>query len=118
QIKELTQTLESILQLQWIYDKSDYNSEKHQLSTSSSANQQNSSQTQIIPPSKEIIQQLYHLAMMGDIQAIEGILEEIVVQDKQLLNFANEISKFTASFQTAKIRKFLKQFLAKESTQK
>ena len=64
------------------------------------------------------MQQLYHLEMMGDIPAIVGILEEMIAQDKQLLGFADEINKLAGSFQTAKIRKFLKQFLAKESTQK
>ena len=57
-------------------------------------------------------------AMMGDISAIEGILKDITAQDKQLLNFVSELGKLTSSFQTAKIRKFIKQFLAKESTQK
>ena len=82
------------------------------------ANQKDSTQCEIIPPSEEIVQQLYHLSMMGDIPAIEGILEEIAAEDKQLLGFREEINKLAASFQTAKIRKFLQQFLNTESTQK
>ncbi|MEL6461845.1 MAG: CHASE2 domain-containing protein [Cyanobacteria bacterium J06621_15] len=122
QIEELTKTLENLLSLEWIYDKSnsksDSNSQNLPSSELSSSKENGSGQTEIIPPSKEIIEQLYHLAMMGDIPAIEGILEEIATQDKQLLGFVKEINKLASSFQTAKIRKFLKQFLNMESSQK
>ncbi|MEM6753887.1 MAG: ATP-binding protein, partial [Cyanobacteria bacterium P01_C01_bin.38] len=120
EVKELTETLANLLKLEWIYDSSNSNLGNANNSENSKfqTNQVDSGETEIIPPSEEIVQQLYHLAMMGDIPAIEGILEEIASQDKQLLNFANEISKQAASFQTAKIRKFLKQFLVKESTKK
>jgi signal transduction histidine kinase/CheY-like chemotaxis protein len=117
QVEELTKTLGNLLNLSWIYDDSDSNLGNPSKSEDSFSNQNNSTNTQIIPPSEQIVQQLYHLSMMGDIQAIEGILEEIT-RDKQFLGFAEEIGKLTASFQTAKIRKFLKQFLVKESTQK
>ncbi|MBV6624370.1 MAG: CHASE2 domain-containing protein [Rivularia sp. (in: Bacteria)] len=120
QVEELTKTLENLLKLEWIYDTANSNlgNEIQSQISVPSTNQKELIEAQIIPPSEEIVQQLYHLAMMGDIPAIEGILKEILAQDKQLLGFANEITKLTASFQTAKIRKFLKQFLVKESTQK
>ena len=117
QVEELTKTLGNLLNLEWIYDNLNSNLDTT-LSLISSPNPKDFTQTEIIPPSEEIIQQLYHFAMMGDISAIEGILKDITARDKQLLTFANELGKLTASFQTAKIRKFLKQFLAKESTQK
>lgn len=125
QAQELIQTLGTLLDLEWIYDDSNSNldnvtpSQDSSSSELSSANKNDSNHaTELILPSEEILQQIYHLAMMGDIPAIEGILEEITAQDKQLLVFAEELHKFTASFQTAKIRKFLKQFVVKESTQK
>ncbi|MEM1395712.1 MAG: response regulator, partial [Cyanobacteria bacterium P01_H01_bin.150] len=122
QIEELTKTLGNLLNLEWIYDESnsisDSNSKNPPSSELSSSKENSSGETKIIPPSKEIIQQLYHLAMMGDIPAIEGILEEIATQDKQLLGFVEKINKLASSFQTAKIRKFLKQFLNMESSQK
>lgn len=120
QVEELTKTLGNLLNLEWIYDN--YNSSLGNANNPENSkiqpNQTADGETEIIPPSEEIVQQLYHLAMMGDIPAIEGILKEITAQDKQLLGFAEQISKLAASFQTAKIRKFLKQFLAKESTKK
>ncbi|MGD1910405.1 MAG: CHASE2 domain-containing protein [Rivularia sp. (in: cyanobacteria)] len=118
QTEELIKTLESILDLEWIYDDLPAATQKGASELSSLNQNSQTSTTQIIPPSEEIVQQLYHLAMMGDIPAIEGILEEITSQDKQLIGFADELSKLTASFQTGKIRKFIKQFLVKESTQK
>ena len=118
QVEELTKTLENLLNLEWIYDTSSSKAENPPSSELSSFKENSDRQTEIIPPSEEIIQQLYHLAMMGDIPAIEGILEEIAAEDKQLLGFREEINKLAASFQTAKIRKFLKQFLNTESTQK
>ncbi|MHC5828023.1 MAG: hypothetical protein ACYT04_72070, partial [Nostoc sp.] len=57
---------------------------------------------------------LYHLAMMGDIAAIEGMLGELSEQNSQLAPFAAELNKLTANFQTGKIRKFLKSFVTKE----
>jgi CheY-like chemotaxis protein len=120
QVEELTETLGNLLKLEWIYDSSEVNPDNanNRENPISKRFDSNRTKTEIIPPSEEIVQQLYHLSMMGDIPAIEGILEEIATQDEQLLPFANELGKFTASFQTAKIRKFLKQFLAKESTEK
>lgn len=118
QAEELTNTLGNILNLEWILDVSNSNLGNTSKSEDSPANKTDSTPVKIIPPSEEIVQQLYHLAMMGDIPAIEGILKEISTEDKQLLGFVEEISKLTTSFQTAKIRKFLKQFLVKESTQK
>ena len=118
QVEELTKTLENLLNLEWIYDTSSSEAENPPSSELSSFKENGDRQTEIIPPSEEIIQQLYHLAMMGDIPAIEGILEEIAAEDKQLLGFREEINKLAATFQTAKIRKFLKQFLNTESTQK
>ena len=120
QIEELTKTLGNILQLEWIYDNSNSNlgNQNNPKNSKFPTNQTDSGETELISPSEEIVQQLYHFAMMGDIPAIEGILEEITAQDKQLLGFAEEISKLATSFQTAKIRKFLKQFLNTESTPK
>lgn len=65
-------------------------------------------------PSQDVLQQLYHLAMMGDISAIEGMLGELIEQNSQLAPFGAELSKLTASFQTGKIRKFLKSFVTTE----
>ncbi|WP_445638107.1 histidine kinase [Nostoc sp. DSM 114161] len=106
QIDELFNALRSVLKVDWIYTQS----KPQQLSVKNE--QVNNSE--LILPSGDILQQLYHLAMMGDIPAIEGIIGELIKQDSRLTPFATELSKLTANFQTAKIRKFLKSFVTTE----
>ncbi|WP_375512324.1 CHASE2 domain-containing protein [uncultured Nostoc sp.] len=97
----------SPLKFDWIYSQS----KPQQLS----AKNEQIDNSELILPSQDILQQLYHLAMMGDIPAIEGIIGELMKQDSQLTAFATELSKLTANFQTAKIRNLLKSFVATES---
>jgi CHASE2 domain-containing sensor protein/DNA-binding NarL/FixJ family response regulator/anti-sigma regulatory factor (Ser/Thr protein kinase) len=103
QIDELFNALRSLLTVNWIYTQSQ--------PQQSSVYNQPGGNTELILPSQEILQQLYHLAMMGDIPAIEGIIGELIQQESQLTPFAAELGKLTANFQTAKIRKFLQSFV-------
>jgi CHASE2 domain-containing sensor protein/DNA-binding NarL/FixJ family response regulator len=106
QIDELLNRLRSLLKVEWIYAQSspqELPPQGEQLTGG-----------EWILPSQDVLQQLYHLAMMGDISAIEGMLKELVEQNKQLTPFAAELSKLTANFQTGKIRKFLKSFVTTE----
>jgi hypothetical protein len=73
--------------------------------------------SELILPSQEVLQQLYHLAMMGDILEIEEISDKLVKQDRQLTPFVTELIKLTANFQTVKIRKLLKSFITTELSQ-
>ncbi|OUL26528.1 two-component system response regulator [Nostoc sp. RF31YmG] len=109
QIDELFNTLRLLLKVEWIYAQSP--PEK----LFSQPEQQ--AAIELVLPSQDVLQQLYHLAMMGDIAAIEGIIKELIQQDSQLTPFATELSKLTANFQTAKIRKFLKSFVTNELRQ-
>jgi signal transduction histidine kinase/DNA-binding NarL/FixJ family response regulator len=106
QIDELLNRLRSLLKVEWIYAQS--------LPQQSPPQGEQVSGSEWILPSQDVLQQLYHLAMMGDISAIEGMLKELVEQNKQLTPFAAELSKLTANFQTGKIRKFLKSFVTTE----
>jgi len=103
QIDELFDRLRSLLHLEWIYVQS----------PSSQDEQINSNE--LILPSPDILQQLYHLSMMGDVSAMEVILRDITEQNSQLTAFAGELNKLTATFQTGKIRKFLKSLITTES---
>ncbi|MDZ8084747.1 MAG: CHASE2 domain-containing protein [Nostoc sp. DedQUE12b] len=102
QIEELLNRLRSLLGVEWIYAES--SPPKDEQITSS----------EWVLPSQDVLQQLYHLAMMGDISAIEGMLRELIEENSQLAPFAAELSKLTANFQTGKIRKFLKSFVTTE----
>ena len=103
QIDDLLHTLQTLLEVDWIYD------------TAVSANPSplNLTQPLVLPP-QEILDQLYHLAMIGDVLEIERILTTIEQRDSQLQSFTHEIRKFTANYQTSKIRKLLKSLMAEE----
>lgn len=105
QMTELLNTLGILLDLTWIYQDRPTPTVETQLSSA----------TNVIPPPQEILEQLYHLAMMGDVQAIEGILDEVTRQDDRLVAFSNEVKKLTATFQTGKIRQLLKSLVVLES---
>ncbi len=100
QIDELLNGVRSLLGVEWMYTQS--------------STQQSSPKGELVLPSHDVLQQLYHLAMMGDISAIEGMLGELTEQNSQLAPFAAELNKLTANFQTGKIRKFLKSFVTTE----
>ncbi|WP_413173831.1 CHASE2 domain-containing protein [Anabaena azotica] len=106
QIEELLNVLQSLLKVEWIYAQSPY------LPSSFQPQHQNSDE--LLIPSQDVLQQLYHLAMMGDISEIERIIEELIQQDSQLAPFTTEMSKLAANFQTTKICQFLKSFVTGE----
>jgi CHASE2 domain-containing sensor protein/DNA-binding NarL/FixJ family response regulator len=109
QIDELFNALRSLLRVQWIYAQSKPQKLSYQPEQKTNA--------ELVLPSQDVLQQLYHLSMMGDVPAIEGIIKELIQQDSQLTPFATELSQFTVNFQTGKIRKFLKNFVTTESHQ-
>ncbi|MDZ7968684.1 MAG: CHASE2 domain-containing protein [Nostoc sp. DedSLP03] len=102
QIDELLNRLRSLLGVEWIYAES------------SPPKGEQITDSEWVLPSQDVLQQLYHLAMMGDISAIEGMLRELIEENSQLAPFAAELSKLTANFQTGKIRKLLKSFVTTE----
>jgi response regulator RpfG family c-di-GMP phosphodiesterase len=109
QIDELFNALRSLLRVEWIYAQSSPQKLSYQPEQKTNA--------ELVLPSQDVLQQLYHLSMMGDIPTIEGIIKELIQQDSQLIPFATELSQFTVNFQTGKIRKFLKNFVTTESHQ-
>jgi CheY-like chemotaxis protein len=70
----------------------------------------------IIPPSPDTVNQLLHLAMMGDLQAIEGNLDQLNLSHPECVAFSAELRKLVSNFQTKKIREFLKSFSTVESS--
>lgn len=107
QVDELLTSLQTLLQLTFIY-------------ADQPVNQPAVAPLQVplamVMPPPAVIDQLYHLAMMGDIEGIEGILKTIARQDHQLVPFSAELSKLAANYQTGKIRKFLKASATVEAT--
>lgn len=103
QIDDLLHTLRSLLEVDWIYSTP----------TAATATPQPSPSALVLPP-EEVLDQLYHLAMIGDVLAIEGILTTIEDHDSQLRAFSHEIRKLTVNYQTGKIRKLLKSLMTGE----
>jgi CHASE2 domain-containing sensor protein/ActR/RegA family two-component response regulator len=104
---ELLNALQSLLKVDWTYTVS--------TPQPSSPKPEQAADTEWVIPSQDVLQQLYHLAMMGDIPAIEEILKKQVQENKQLVPFATELNKLANSFQTAKIRKFLKPLVVEKT---
>ncbi len=107
QRNELLDALQSLLKVNWIYTKS--------ISQPLSPPFEQTNDSEWVIPSQDVLQKLYHLAMMGDISGIEEILKEQVEANKQLVPFVTELNKLTNSFQTAKIRKIIKSLVVEET---
>ena len=69
----------------------------------------------MIAPSPEVLEKLCHLAMMGDLQTLSGTLETISKNHPELESFVAALNPLVNSFQTKKIREFLKSFAPLES---
>lgn len=106
QIDELLNALRSLLNVDWIYSEPTV--------SPSPSQQQAPAESEWVVPSQEVVQQLYHLSMMGDISAIESLLKELTEQDRTLIPFTAKISQMAGNFQTGKIRQFLKSFVETE----
>jgi CHASE2 domain-containing sensor protein/CheY-like chemotaxis protein/nitrogen-specific signal transduction histidine kinase len=104
QFEALLEALEKALQLQWRYAEPPLEAENTAPAP-----------TEMVPPAPEMVEKLYHLSMLGDIDAIEGTLRELVQDNPALAVFAREIQGYAANFQTGKIRQFLKSFSMAES---
>ncbi len=111
QIEELLNALQTILKIEWIYEQSEL------AKPSWKESQTSIPESKLILPSQDILQQLYHLAMMGDIPTIEEILKDVTNQSTEFIVFTKKIGELAANFQTRKIRNFLEQFVLKDSPQ-
>ena len=111
QVEELLNALQALLQLEWIYEES------KSAKLSSTEGQNSTAESQLILPSQDILQKLYHLAMMGDIPTIEEMLKDVTNQGTEFIVFTKQIGELAANFQTRKIRNFLEQFVLKDSPQ-
>jgi CHASE2 domain-containing sensor protein/nitrogen-specific signal transduction histidine kinase/DNA-binding NarL/FixJ family response regulator len=108
---ELLDALRSLLKVDWTYAESN----KKPIPLSTPQMEQIAVNDKLVLPSQDVLQQLYHLAMMGDIPTIEEILKTQIEKNEQLVPFAAELTKLTINFQTVKIRNFIKSLVAEET---
>ncbi|MEL6490941.1 MAG: CHASE2 domain-containing protein [Cyanobacteria bacterium J06621_3] len=123
EISQLLRSLEQQLNIVWKYDTK--NTEKSAVETSGKTASgaassaivpaDNNQPSEIEPPSKEVLDNLYHLTMMGDLNALTGTLNQIEAESPNLIAFTTELKKLVKGFQTKKIREFIKSFTCSES---
>ncbi|MEM9217665.1 MAG: CHASE2 domain-containing protein [Cyanobacteria bacterium P01_F01_bin.150] len=65
-------------------------------------------------PDLDILKELYHLAMMGNLYGIEGRLKEIATEEQKNYAFMQAMQYLVENFQIKKIKTFLESFLPSE----
>jgi CHASE2 domain-containing sensor protein/DNA-binding NarL/FixJ family response regulator len=105
QLDQLLIVLQNQLKLEWLYQ------DKQNGEVQETIAHQNLTIQEITVPSEGILKELYHLALMGNLQGIETALEEIVSHEPKLKVFAEGLQTLTATFQTKKVREFLSEKL-------
>lgn len=106
ELTQLLETLQKALKLTWLCEIEPKNNHL--------AEQKLTNPTSVIPPKKEILDQLYHLTMMGDLNGLEGMLGQLE-DNPDLIAFSTEIRALAKRFQTKQIREFIKSFTSSES---
>jgi CHASE2 domain-containing sensor protein/nitrogen-specific signal transduction histidine kinase/DNA-binding NarL/FixJ family response regulator len=131
EVDQLFDILQKCLKIEWIYQKSESEQwrslsvEESYLSSAEQSARQSVSQSStkdltnptkvctpkpVIPPNKEILENLYHLTMMGDLNGLSGILNQLDIDNPSLSGFTSELRELSNRFQTKKIREFIKSF--------
>jgi CheY-like chemotaxis protein len=108
QMDDLLAAIKRYLQLEWTYKQETQTDLPDEISEESEV------ATQIIAPAPAVLNQLYHFAMMGDLQAIEDKLNQLEAEDAKLIPFIGEVRTLSDSFQTKKIRELLKAYTPAE----
>ncbi|MEA5506724.1 ATP-binding protein [Halotia wernerae UHCC 0503] len=106
QIDDLLQKLQKHLQCEWIYEslQKPANVGKFQLKEADKVT------NELIPPCPEEIEQLFELAMRGNIRAIREKAESLKQLDENLIPFAEQLQQLVKSFQIEKIKEFIQPY--------
>lgn len=94
QIDDLLIILQKYLQLDFIYANKEETIEKYEL----------------VIPSRAEMDKLLDLAMRGNFNAIENLLDNLEISDNRYKPFVNEIRKFADNFDFKQIREYIKSF--------
>lgn len=113
ELEQLLDALQKSLNLTWQYEtekkKSETSKTQEDKSNSTNSPTHSTAQTTFTPPNKETLDKLYHLTMMGDLNGLGGILDQLE-ESPELIEFSTEIRELAKRFQTKKIREFIKSF--------
>jgi CHASE2 domain-containing sensor protein/CheY-like chemotaxis protein len=109
QVEELLRLLQTHLHLDWRY-------EENAAPTDTPPPPRNSSEPMSIPNS-EVLAELQHLAMMGNLEGIKKTIESLRIENPALTAFASELYPLVDNFQVKKIREFLQSLTTSEPLQ-
>ncbi|MEE3717116.1 PAS domain S-box protein [Tumidithrix elongata RA019] len=108
--KTLLDTLKSLLDLEWIYEKyPEAEQPTESVNADLSADDGNRS---LKLPSSEVISNLLSLAIIGDVLGIEEMAENLEQSNHSFKPFTNKLRQFTKNFQVRQIQEFLRQCVA------
>ncbi|MEL6604844.1 MAG: response regulator [Cyanobacteria bacterium J06614_10] len=103
QADDLLSKIQNLLQLTWQYD------------TTASADDLDDSETEdsasIVPPSAEVLHELYDLSRRGLVNALVKRTEDLQHEQPECLGFTKVLLKYAKGFQLKKMREFLKDFV-------
>ena len=102
QTEQLLQILQQYLKLEWVYEE--------QAKVSVEVTEVVDSNV-VIPPSKEVLQQLLTLVEDGDIQSLVETVEELQKSQATSTAFAQEILQLANSFQLQRLQTFIEEYL-------
>jgi len=116
EVKRLLHNLQTQLKIEWSYQKTDDTISLNGTTKQESQKDTNSQQpVKVIAPDKAVLDTLYHCAMMGDLNGLTGILNQLDLDNPTIIGFTAELRIFAQSFQTKKIREYIKSFITSES---
>ena len=104
----LLEVLQSQLAVEWIY--ASQSSTLQQSTLSFEKVTEMSKETHLVPPKLETIQELYHLAMMGNLYEIEGRLKTIA-EEEHVHAFVQNLHTLVENFQVKQIKTLLQSYL-------
>jgi hypothetical protein len=90
--------------LEWLYENKTNTINKTKIDNSNSP-------VEMLPPPKEVLQQLLELAQDGDIQKILEMAQQISVSDEQSSPFMQQLAQLASNFQLKRLETFLKQHI-------
>ncbi|MEH2295486.1 response regulator [Nostoc sp.] len=111
QADELFQKLQKHLQFEWIYDLPERQEGVKETEILKVTSVDSSlSDTYLIAPPPEEIEQLFELAMRGNIKGIREQAQKLKLLDEKFIPFAEQLQQLAKSFQIDKIREFIQPY--------
>ncbi len=104
EVEALLEMLRQYLQLEWVYENKTNTINKTNVDSSNSP-------VEMVPPPKEVLQQLLELAQDGDVQKILEIAQQLSVSDEQSSLFVQQLAQLASNFQLKRLETFIKQYL-------